>query len=142
MTEVLRVEKGLHSFITEIGRFTKTFGFHYEVTLHPPCIKHHSGRWVVRPAPAWRDAFLVETREGQQLIITPDFFIVPSPEGYRYYEFIETPTSGGRRLHPLEVFASILEAVAKYVAALFLQRRRADGMPIEVDVVLSLESTR
>ena len=50
---VQQVKGGLHSCICELGRVTKTRGFHYSVVKRKgqTIIKHHGGKWKVTIEP-------------------------------------------------------------------------------------------
>jgi hypothetical protein len=132
----LRVSGDLHSFVEEIGRFTRAYGFHYTVSLDPPEIRHHMGRWVVRPGP-YMGVFVVETRDGARLYVGPFRLHLGDLSGAGYEE-VELPS--GRRVPAMKIHAEILGAVAKYAVARFMQLERAGGLAPSAAV--SLESTK
>jgi len=47
--EKVKIKKGLHSFVEEIGRYSVTSGFHYVVERKEERIEivHHNGKWRV-----------------------------------------------------------------------------------------------
>jgi hypothetical protein len=132
----LRVSGDLHSFVEEVGRFSRAFGFHYDVSLDPPEIRHHAGRWVVRPGP-YKGVFVVETRDGAKLYVAPFRLYLGDLSGAGY-EAVELPD--GRRVPAMKIHAEIQGAVAKYAVAKFLQIDRADG--VAPSATVSLESTK
>jgi hypothetical protein len=48
--KIVKVERGLQSFITEIGRVTKTSGAHYwvETKNNVITVVHHNYKWIVK----------------------------------------------------------------------------------------------
>jgi len=67
------VRGGLHSFLFEVARVSKTSGPHFDVvsTYDGYIIRHHNGRWKVA-TDATFSAITVETDDGQQLRIDGD----------------------------------------------------------------------
>jgi len=96
-----------HSFVDEIGRFTKTSGFHYDVYLHPPRIVHHRGYWEVKPS-YMPGVFVVN----DAIHISRKY--VEDEKGR--YDGIKVP---GDVYKAKELYDKIIEAVLKYVLARF-----------------------
>jgi len=67
------VRGGLHSFLFEIGRVSKTSGPHFDVLYHygEYVIKHHNRRWRAVADDAF-SVITVETDDGQRLRIDGD----------------------------------------------------------------------
>jgi hypothetical protein len=115
MVRYLFVKGGLHSFVDEIGRFSKTSGFHYKVLLHPPRIVHHSLYWRVEP---WGDGSFVVN---DSVWIHKDYI---EDEKCRRYEGLRVPFNAVYTAE--ELYNRIIEAALKYALAKFL-RISADG---------------
>jgi hypothetical protein len=126
MAKYLFVDGGLHSFIDEIGRFTKTSGFHYDVYLHPPRIVHHRNYWEVKPySPGWfiiNDTILV-SRE-----------CVEDEKG-RTYAGLRVPFNAMYTAE--ELYDRIIEAALKYALAKFL-RISANGEKMTLRISFKL----
>ncbi|MCI4407821.1 MAG: hypothetical protein JHC26_01925 [Thermofilum sp.] len=110
-TGYLRARGQLQSFLTEIGRFTKTSGFHYYVTLDPPEIGHHGSYWSVSP-----------TGDGGfdvgGVLIYEDRVIDKRGNIYQ----------GIDGLSAREIYQEIINAIIKYSVATFMQEEHAsDG---------------
>jgi hypothetical protein len=125
-TRYLFVDGGLHSFVDEIGRFTKTSGFHYDVYLHPPRIVHHRNYWEVKPySPGWfiiNDTILV-SRE-----------CVEDEKG-RTYAGLRVPFNAMYTAE--ELYNRIIEAALKYALARFL-RISANGEKLTLRISFKL----
>jgi hypothetical protein len=67
------VKGGLHSFVFEIARVSKSAGPHFSVWHHHDgyVIEHHNGKWRVLTDAAF-SAITVETDDGQLLSIAVD----------------------------------------------------------------------
>jgi hypothetical protein len=122
----LFVDGGLHSFAEEIGRFTKTSGFHYRVYLHPPRIVHHLGSWRVEP---WGDGSFVVNNA---VWIYKDH--VEDKRGRRY-EGLRVPFNATYAAE--ELYDEIVNAILKYALACFLGSSRADHEVITVRISFS-----
>jgi hypothetical protein len=122
----LFVSGPLHSFVDEVGRFTKTSGSHYKVFLHPPRIVHHFGKWEVKP---WAQGVFVVNGE---VWISRD--CVEDEKG-RTYAGLRVPF--GAVYEAGELYSRIVEAVLKYALSVFLSIA-ADGERI----TLTLRRTR
>jgi hypothetical protein len=109
MGRYLFVDAGLHSFADEIGRFTKTSGFHYDVYLHPPRIVHHRRYWEVKP---WGDGSFVVN---DSVWIHKDYI---EDEKCRRYEGLRVPFNAVYTAE--ELYNRIIEAALKYALAKFL----------------------
>ena len=113
----LLLKGSLHSFITEIARFTKTSGFHYAVSNNK--ILHHNGKWEVSYN-SFFNYVLVKGNDGQEMQVYPKCFYVNG----KLCEVLKTPE--GASYHPEEVWTLVLEAVAKYAVAQFFCLQYAD----------------
>jgi hypothetical protein len=108
-TRYLFVNGSYHSFVDEVGRFTKTSGFHYDVYLHPPRIVHHYKYWEVRP---WGDgSFVVNNR----VWIYSDHI---EDEKGRTYAGLRVPFDAVYTAE--ELYNRTIEAALKYALARFL----------------------
>ncbi|MCC6005775.1 MAG: hypothetical protein LM590_15655 [Thermofilum sp.] len=126
MAKYLFVDGGLHSFVDEIGRFTKTSGFHYDVYLHPPRIVHHHKYWEVKP---WGDgSFLVN----EAIWIYRDRV---EDERGRRYEGLRCPFNAIYTAE--ELYNRIIEAALKYALARFL-RISANGEKLTLRISFKL----
>ncbi len=120
------VKGGLHSFLFEIGRVSKTFGPHFTVwsSWDGYVIEHHGGRWRATANIAFT-AITVETDDGQRLCIDGEAMTLNGAQvdqicavGYRCFDAQEI-----RRRVALSVLAwaalegEDIEAVAKAVSA-------------------------
>jgi hypothetical protein len=123
MGRYLFVDAGLHSFADEIGRFTKTSGFHYDVYLHPPRIVHHSLYWRVEP---WGDGSFVVN---DSVWIHKDYI---EDEKCRRYEGLRIPFNTVYTAE--ELYNRIIEAALKYALAQFLGVSRADREVVTVRI--------
>ena len=126
MARYLFVDGGLHSFAAEIGRFTKTSGFHYDVYLHPPRIVHHNKYWEVKPyLPGW-------------FVVNGTIYIskkcVEDEKG-RTYAGLRVPFNAVYTAE--ELYDRIIEAALKYVLARFLSIS-ADGEKLTLRVSFKL----
>jgi hypothetical protein len=124
----LFVDGSLHSFADEIGRFTKTSGFHYDVYLHPPRIVHHYRYWEVRP---WGDGSFVVNNA---VWIYKDH--VEDKRGRRYAG-LKVPF--GAVFSAEELHDSIVEAALKYALAKFLCIS-ADGEKLTVRISFKMHA--
>jgi hypothetical protein len=115
----------IHSFVDEIGRFTKTSGFHYRVYLHPPRIVHHNRYWEVRP---WGDGSFVVN---DSVWIYKDHI---EDERCRRYEGLRVPFDTVYTAEKL--YDSIVSAVLKYALAQFLGVTRADREVVTVRITI------
>jgi len=117
---------GLHSFLFEIARVSKTFGPHFDVrdTYDGYIVEHHGGRWRAAADAAF-SAITVETDDGQRLRVDGGVMALGGEQidqicaaGYRCFDAQEI-----RRRVALSVLAWAalegegLEAVAKAVSA-------------------------
>jgi len=67
MVTKVRVKKGLHSFLDEIGRFSFTSGFHYAVVDKGTIeVIHHENKWRVVVG----TGKIVVTTDNDELVIT------------------------------------------------------------------------
>ncbi len=120
------VKGGLHSFLFEIGRVSKTFGPHFTVqrSWDGYVIEHHGGRWRATADIAFV-TITVETDDGQRLVVSGDVMTLNGAQvdqicavGYRCFDAQEI-----RRRVALSVLAGValegegIEAVAKAVSA-------------------------
>jgi hypothetical protein len=105
----LFVDGPLHSYADEIGRFTKTSGFHYRVYLHPPRIVHHHKYWEVKP---WSDGSFVVNNE---IWIYSDH--IEDKKG-RTYAGLRVPFDAVYAAG--ELYSRTVEAILKYALAKFL----------------------
>jgi hypothetical protein len=120
------VKGGLHSFLFEIARVSKTSGPHFSVrnSYGGYIIEHHSGRWRATADDAF-STITVETDDGQRLVITNDVMALGDAQvdqicavGYRCFDAEEI-----RRRVALSVLAwmalesASVAAVAKAVTA-------------------------
>jgi hypothetical protein len=124
---MVSVKGGLHSFLYEVARVSKTFGPHFIVrsSCDGYVIEHHGGRWRA-VADASFSTITVQTDDGQRLRIDGDVMTVGDTQveqicaaGYRCFDAQEI-----RRRAALSVLAwtalrdsSDVDAVAKAVAA-------------------------
>jgi hypothetical protein len=140
---VLKVYHELHSMVIELGRFTKTSGFHYDVILQPdqkPQIVHHSHSWKIEPGFV-PGTFMVYTFNMPILKITPKYIhYYPDYDPndlfwdtkYEEYDALDTSQKflTAKQLHDL-----IINSVAKYAIARFLQiTPRPYKLVIEIDL--------
>jgi hypothetical protein len=121
MKGYLFVDGGLHSFVNEVGRFTKTSGFHYSVYLHPPRIVHHRLYWTVKP---WGDGSFVVN---DSVWIHRDF--VEDEKG-RTYAGLRVPFNAVYTAE--ELYDRIIEAALKYALAQFLGVSKPDSEVIRI----------
>jgi hypothetical protein len=120
------VKGGLHSFLFEIGRISKTSGPHFSVqdSYDGYVIVHHGGRWRITTDSTF-SVITVETGDGQRLHIDGDVMTLNNTQvdqicavGYRCFDAQEI-----RRRVALSVLAwwalegEGIEAVAKAVTA-------------------------
>jgi len=120
------VKGGLHSFIFEISRISKTAGPHFSVrdSYDGYIIDHHGGRWRVATDAAF-SVITVETDDGQRLRVDGDTITLGDVQtdqicavGYRCFDAQEI-----RRRVALSILAwmalesATVEAVAKAVSA-------------------------
>ena len=124
---IATVRGGLHSFMFEIARISKTSGPHFSVekTYDGYVIRHHNGRWTVVTDGAFA-TITVETDDGQRLRIDGDVMTLGDAQqvdqicavGYRCFDAQEI-----RRRVAVSVLAwalrSDVELVAKAVSAIF-----------------------
>jgi hypothetical protein len=113
------IKGSLHSFVWEIGRFTKTSGFHYSI-LHNKIV-HHNGKWEVSYNPLF-NYILVKGEDGQQMKIYRNHFFINGQSA----DIVETP--GGAVYTAAEIWAFVMEAVAKYAVAQFFGVEYADHL--------------
>jgi hypothetical protein len=72
MEEKLIVKGWIHSFLWEIGRVSKTHGFHYEVMeddFGNFIIKHHNNRWVVKTTNDFREIVIEDAENRTERIV-------------------------------------------------------------------------
>ena len=91
---VVTVRGGLHSFLFEIGRVSKTSGPHFDVQHRygEYVIRHHNGRWRA-VADGTFSVITVETDDGQRLRIDGDVMTLNDAQvdqicavGYRCFD--------------------------------------------------------
>jgi hypothetical protein len=126
----LRVKGQLHSFVSELGRFSKTSGWHYFVDLssaHAPEVIHHNSYWAVTPYK--NGAFSVG-----DILIYPDHVQVYGKK-YRYAG-LDIPSIG--KVSAKKLYNEIVNAIAKYVVGTFLQKNHADGSFYLIDLNFKL----
>ena len=114
------IKGSLHSFVSEIGRFTKTSGFHYTVSSDGKIV-HHNGKWEV----SYNSLFnyiLVKGDDGQEMKIYPNYFFVNGQGA----DVIEAPS--GAVYTAAEIWQYVVEAVAKYAVAQFFGVEYADHL--------------
>ncbi len=78
METKIRVKKGLHSFLEEIGRFSVTSGFHYDVHLDVNKVEilHHNAKWKIIVEPRR----ILVTTTNDKLIVTRNALILNGKE--------------------------------------------------------------
>jgi hypothetical protein len=119
----LKVDSEFQSLVFELGRFTRTFGWHYYLDLREPAIIHHDFHWKVIP---YRNgAFAIG-----DVVIHEDYIEVYG-KNYRY-DGLFIPFLG--RISVRTLYREIIDAIAKYAVGAFLRKQHADGDIITVDL--------
>jgi hypothetical protein len=119
----LRVNGQIHSLLFELGRFTRTLGWHYYIDLRVPAIVHHKNSWSITP---YRNgAFAIGD------IFVHEDYIEVYGKNYRY-DGLFNPFFGGISARTL--YREIIDAIAKYAVGAFLNKEYADGDIITVDL--------
>jgi len=138
--------KALHSLAVELGRYTKTSGFHYTVEqksdyteiTHHPTAKHVPGRGIVEVPPKWHvkirhydGVIIIEDSEGEICKVYPhgadSHFLFadnrdPMPCETLFPRELQLP--GGLELSAKDVAELVKEALARWAWV------RA-GLPVE-----------
>jgi len=109
----------LHSFIYEIGRFSKTSGFHYSVDGGK--IKHHGGKWEATYNHLF-NYILILGNDGQVMEVYPNGVVVNGHAA----EAVETPE--GHVFTAPQIWSRVVEAIAKYAVASFFGVEYADSI--------------
>ena len=101
-----RVKAGLESFLEEIGRYSRTSGFHYQVVTNRKVeIYHHNNKWLVR----------VSKRE-ITVMTDEDILIIKRHVMYLNGEEINEICSTKRCYNAQEIVAKIVYAILLYHA--------------------------
>jgi len=104
---VVTVRGGLHSFLYEIGRITKTFGAHYTVNFADRVILHHKCKWyVVWSTP--RNSYTVCSNDGRRLVVFKDSMYLDGEK----IDIITAP--GMEEFTASEVYDSVEKAIEDY----------------------------
>jgi len=122
--------RALHSLLQELGRYTKTSGFHYSIERHNAyfLITHHLGKWRLRVG---RHTGVIAVEDGEGLIckLFPPydyFYFYPSrnPMPCKILCPREIQLPAGLTLTTKDVIDGIKEAITNWT------RVRA-GLPVE-----------
>ncbi len=120
------IKGGLHSFLFEIARVSKTSGPHFNVrdSYDGYVVEHHGGRWRVTADVAFT-TITVETDDGQRLVVSGDVMTLNGAQvdqicavGYRCFDAKEIRCRVALSvLAWLALEGESIEAVAKAVSA-------------------------
>jgi hypothetical protein len=118
---IKKVVGDLHSFLDEIGRVTKSSGFHYDV-LDGKTITHHLNRWKVQGG---GNLVVVEGKDGETLklrLLGDEAFLSLNGEPV---DALETPSG---TFSGMEILNLIKDAVARHAIAQFFGISYADHL--------------
>jgi hypothetical protein len=116
------------SFAMELGRFTKTSGWHYYIDLREPVIVHHQNKWSVVP---YKGGFRIG-----DIIVREDYIESKN----QHFGGLDIPYYGF--MSSRKLYNEILKAIVKYALGVFLQKEYADGSFISVDLSYKLVPRR
>ena len=122
---VRQIEGGLHSFIFEIGRGTKTSGFHYSICRHggKTTITHHDKKWRVMIEP--HEHMITVTAGDDTLEILPTITEKMMLNG----ELIDAVQPvGDAPIKAPEIVDEIKKAIARWAVAKAFDVSSADGI--------------
>jgi hypothetical protein len=119
--KVLEVRGELQSLVDELGRFTKTSGFHYVVNEDNYTIRHHGNKWVIKFNYSSGFFASIEIEAGADKLILNKNAMWLNGEQVDKIVF-----PGGGVLTHDSLMALIKDAIAKWYIANWFMAKRAD----------------
>jgi len=119
--KIVEAKGELQSLLDELGRFTKTSGFHYQVDGSNYIIKHHGGKWLVKFNYVDDIFASIEIEAGADKLILNKYGMWLNGEAVDKIVF-----PGGGSLTHKALLNLIKDAIAKWYIAKWFAITRAD----------------